>query len=161
MTLSTTHTLTGMKKQQGIVLVVALLILVVMTVLGTSMLSSASLGERMASNLQSQNVTFQAAESCIRQALLFENKNLRDDAINNPGANNAWLDCTFTSNNIATNARVTYSTPVDPNQRTGTIQRYSMGTFTGYVLTLEGSSEITSGANSVLQLTGKQPAPAP
>lgn len=162
MTLSRTHTITGMKKQRGIVLVVALLILVVMTVLGVSMLSSSSLGERMASNLQSQNVTFQAAESCIRTALLFANKNLRDAAINNPDpANipNASLNCAFDNNTVT--AQVLYSTPLNASQRQGIIQSYSLGTFSGYVLTLDGSSTLASGASSTLQAVGKQPAPAP
>lgn len=56
-------------KQQGIVLVVALLILMVMTVIGTSMLNSATLEERMAGNLQQKQITFHAADSCTNMAL--------------------------------------------------------------------------------------------
>ena len=57
------------RSQKGIVLIVALLILMVMTVIGTSMLSTATLEERMASNLQSQNASFQAANSCFKDSI--------------------------------------------------------------------------------------------
>jgi len=56
---NTGKNITASGKQQGIVLVVALLILVVMTILGVSMLGTSALEERMASNIQSQNITFQ------------------------------------------------------------------------------------------------------
>ncbi|HED34772.1 MAG TPA: hypothetical protein ENJ08_11290 [Gammaproteobacteria bacterium] len=56
-------------KQQGIVLVIALLILMVMTVIGASMLGSATLKERLAGNLQQKQVTFQAADSCSNLVL--------------------------------------------------------------------------------------------
>ncbi len=55
--------------QCGIVLVMALLILMVMTVIGTSMLSTATLEERMANNLQTSNATFQAANSCFKDTI--------------------------------------------------------------------------------------------
>ncbi|MCW9024112.1 MAG: PilX N-terminal domain-containing pilus assembly protein [Gammaproteobacteria bacterium] len=56
-------------QQQGIVLVVALLILMVMTVIGTSMLSTATMEERMANNLQTSNAAFQAANSCFKDTI--------------------------------------------------------------------------------------------
>lgn len=54
----------SIQKQQGIVLVIALLLLMVMTVIGSSMLSTATLEERMASNMQQQYTTLQATDSC-------------------------------------------------------------------------------------------------
>lgn len=161
MTLSTTYTITGMKKQQGIVLVVALLILVVMTVLGVSMLSSSTIEERMASNLQSQNVTFQAAESCIRTTFLPANKPLREAAILNPtpNQNNLPVVCDNLFG-VGIASQVNLVTPTAPAPTTGTIQKYSLGKFTGYVLTMNATSSLGSGAASNVQVVGKQPAPA-
>lgn len=53
--------------QSGAVLVVSLLILLVMTLLGVSALSTSSLEEKMASNLQDKALAFEAAEAALRE----------------------------------------------------------------------------------------------
>ncbi len=147
----------GIKKQQGIVLVVALLILVVMTVLGVSMLSSSTLEERMASNLQSQNVIFQAAESCVRTALLPANEPARSNAAValdiNPNANPAPINCVFDNNTI--NAQVNFGLPASVGQ----LSKFSVTKFGMYPLSLNGASTLASGASSTVQAVIKQPAP--
>ncbi len=53
-------------RQQGAVLVVSLILLLVMTILGVSSMSSTTMQERMAGNLRDNNLAFQAAESALR-----------------------------------------------------------------------------------------------
>ncbi len=157
MTLSAPLRITGMKKQQGIVLVVALLILVVMTVLGVSMLSSSTLEERMASNLQSQNATFQAAESCVRTTLLPANELTRSNAAValdiNPNTNVAPINCVFDNNTI--NAQVNFSLPASIGQIGG----FSVIKFGNYPLSLNSASTLVSGASNTVQMVIKQPGP--
>ncbi|MDH5570754.1 MAG: pilus assembly PilX N-terminal domain-containing protein [Gammaproteobacteria bacterium] len=92
-------------KQQGIVLVVALLILMVMTVIGTSMLSTSTLEERMSSNVQQKASTFQAADSCVNISLA--DNNLVALATNNPGTAYTQI-CTATFG-FTTTATMVYS----------------------------------------------------
>ena len=54
--------------QQGIALVVALILLVVMTLLGLSAMRSVTLEEKMAANTFDRSVSFQAAEAVLREA---------------------------------------------------------------------------------------------
>lgn len=49
--------------QQGFILIVAMLFLIVLTSLGISALNTSHLGERMAGNMQHDNVSFQGAET--------------------------------------------------------------------------------------------------
>lgn len=51
------------KNQSGAVLIIAMLILLAMTVLGTSSMNTVTMEERMVSNIRDANVSFQAAES--------------------------------------------------------------------------------------------------
>jgi type IV pilus assembly protein PilX len=56
------------RRQQGAILVIALLFLVLLTIIGISSISSVTLEERMAGNLREQTTAFQAAESALRDA---------------------------------------------------------------------------------------------
>jgi type IV pilus assembly protein PilX len=56
------------KSQQGIVLVVALLFLVMLTVIAISSSNLATVEERMARNSRDYNIAFQAAEAALRDA---------------------------------------------------------------------------------------------
>jgi len=55
-------------RQQGIALVVALILLVVMTLLGLGAMRSVTLEEKMAANTFDRSVSFQAAEAVLREA---------------------------------------------------------------------------------------------
>ncbi len=55
-------------KQQGVVLAVALIMLVLITLLGMSAMRSTIMEERMASNSRNDNIAFQLAETTLRQA---------------------------------------------------------------------------------------------
>lgn len=59
---------TPIKKQSGAVLMFALVMLVILTLLGTSSLQIGSLEERMAGNFYGRAVAFEAAESALRVA---------------------------------------------------------------------------------------------
>lgn len=55
-------------KQQGVVLAVALIMLVLITLLGMSAMRSTIMEERMASNSRNDNIAFQLAETTLRRA---------------------------------------------------------------------------------------------
>lgn len=56
------------KAQEGVVLAVALIMLVLITLLGVSAMRSTIMEERMASNSRNDHIAFQLAESTLRQA---------------------------------------------------------------------------------------------
>ncbi|MGV6858179.1 MAG: pilus assembly PilX family protein [bacterium] len=62
-----------MKQQQGAVLAIGLLILLVLTIIGVSAMRVSVLDERIAANAQFKMMTFQAAESALTSASSFEN----------------------------------------------------------------------------------------
>jgi type IV pilus assembly protein PilX len=55
-------------RQKGAVLVMALVILVVMTILGVTVMNTTSLGEKMAGNLQESTRAFQTSESGVEHS---------------------------------------------------------------------------------------------
>ncbi|MFC1602018.1 PilX N-terminal domain-containing pilus assembly protein [Pseudomonadota bacterium] len=55
-----------MNKQQGAVLIIALLFLLIVTLLGVSAMQSSVMEERMAGNMHDHNMAFQAAESGLK-----------------------------------------------------------------------------------------------
>jgi type IV pilus assembly protein PilX len=61
-------TLGSRRRQEGAILVIALLFLVLLTIIGISSISGVTLEERMAGNLREQQIAFQAAESALRDA---------------------------------------------------------------------------------------------
>jgi len=63
---SRTNLLSNPARQNGTVLVMALVFLVILTLLGVGALNTTSLQEKMAGNTQDRNYAFQAAESGIR-----------------------------------------------------------------------------------------------
>jgi len=70
------------KNQRGATLLVALVLLLLLTVLALSSARTATLQQRMSSNLQQQTQAFQAAESGIAAAVLRLNNNLADGPSN-------------------------------------------------------------------------------
>ena len=57
------------KQQQGAVLAISLIILLVITIVGLSSMSTTTLEEKMAQNFQADTVTFQGAESAITEGV--------------------------------------------------------------------------------------------
>jgi len=64
------NNLTTWQKQRGATLLISLILLLVLTILALVAGRSATLQQRMASNLQQQNLAFQSAESGIQIAIL-------------------------------------------------------------------------------------------
>ncbi|WP_428624781.1 pilus assembly PilX family protein [Sedimenticola sp.] len=60
------YSITNGRKQQGAVLVVSLLILLIMSLIGISSMQNTVLEERMAGNLKDQNMALEAAEAALR-----------------------------------------------------------------------------------------------
>ncbi len=56
------------KREQGAVLVISLLTLLVMTIVGVASMQSVSLEEKMAGNMRDNDMAFQAAEAALRGA---------------------------------------------------------------------------------------------
>lgn len=54
------------KQQKGAVLVISLIVLLLMTLIGTGGLQATSLEEKMAGNMRDRNLAFQAAESALK-----------------------------------------------------------------------------------------------
>ncbi len=74
------HQFSSTYKQQGAVLVVALIFLVVLTVAGVTAMRFATSEERMAGNVQFRNQAFQFSLSELRAQLLSINQNLANRA---------------------------------------------------------------------------------
>jgi len=60
-----TNQRTAIRRQQGVVLIVALVLLLVLTVLGLAASQTTSLEERMAGNARNHDLAFQAAEAAL------------------------------------------------------------------------------------------------
>ncbi|NEX23280.1 hypothetical protein G3480_23785 [Thiorhodococcus mannitoliphagus] len=54
------------RRQEGVVLVIGLIILLVMTIIGMTAIQTTSLDEHMAGNVRARNVAFQGAEAALR-----------------------------------------------------------------------------------------------
>ena len=64
--------MTGYRKQQsGVALIIGLLMLLLLTIIMVSAVQVTALEQRMAANLQNNNVAFQAAETALREAEAF------------------------------------------------------------------------------------------
>lgn len=62
------ESLPGFKRQQGAVLAIALVFMLLLTIIGAGAMQSSSLQERMAGNSRDLNSSFQAAEAAVRAA---------------------------------------------------------------------------------------------
>lgn len=84
-------------RQQGAVLLVALVFLLILTVAGVSAIRLANVEERMTGNFADRNVAFQAAEAALREAEEYiRSKNFADEAFYNGcvGTDCFVADCT-------------------------------------------------------------------
>jgi len=77
--------------QRGATLLVALVLLLLLTLLALTSARTATLQQRMSSNLQQQNLAFQAAESGIAAAVLNLNNHPADRPLN-IGRQFGWLE---------------------------------------------------------------------
>lgn len=82
--------MSSQSRQQGAVLIVALIFTAILTVLGVGGMRSATLQERMAGNSRDINVAFQAAEAALREA---ETLMGVVSSIDFDGSNGLYLSC--------------------------------------------------------------------
>ncbi len=61
---------TSIKNQQGVSLLVSMVILILVSLIGVTALKNASVEEQISSNLYQKNVTFQASESAVENTIL-------------------------------------------------------------------------------------------
>lgn len=103
------------KSQQGIVLVVSLLILLVLSIIGISAISNTGMEERMSNNFQQSMMAFQASESAINEVILRGDKEDADysDARNADGISADPLIAASEAGLNATTTTITYD--ADPN----------------------------------------------
>lgn len=94
------------KRQQGVSLLVVLVLLLVMTLLGVAVLRTTLLEERMTANLYDRSLSFQSAESALREGELIAAtgpaapvSGCANGICATPvaGSTERWLDATFTS----------------------------------------------------------------
>lgn len=58
----------NLQRQQGMIIIMALVVLMILSILGISSMSSSTMQERMAANTRDRHVAFQAAEAALRAA---------------------------------------------------------------------------------------------
>lgn len=111
MNISNRHINSNLPRQQGAVLVVSLIILVVMTLIGIASMSTSLMQEKMASNAQNTNITFQAAESAIGALIsnvLTGSQGDLSDAMNAPDLTGPLIDYDISDPDVDAGYQVTY-----------------------------------------------------
>lgn len=138
----TAQRLPAMSNERGMALVMALVILLILTMIGVTAMSTSTLQEKMAGNVQEQTRAFHAAESGLNQAL------------NTPGAmvltGQTSFDFTFgsvstggvTTSKVVTNFRQS----VPPARGSG----YSASSFSAANFDQESTGRAASGATAVV-----------
>ena len=66
--ISCTFSIQPERRQQGVALIMAMVFLMILTIIGVTVMSTTSLQEKMAGNVQDKHSAFQAAESALRDA---------------------------------------------------------------------------------------------
>lgn len=111
------------RPQQGAALIVVLILLLVMTLLGLTILRSTLMEERMSANLRDRSLSFQAAEAALREGeelaqanlpAAFPNSGCNAGLCSTPNPNNTerWLDNSFNGwRNAATSVGAITATP--------------------------------------------------
>lgn len=88
------------KHQQGAVLILSLIILLVMTLIGLASMNTSLMQEKMANNAQKTNVTFQAAESAV--SVIIEEVLGGDESKLSEALNSTTFQSSSTSLNLGT-----------------------------------------------------------
>lgn len=103
------------RRQEGVALIVALLLLIVMTILGLSVMRTVTLEEKMAAHTFDRSLSFQSTESALREAEAYVKTNMPTPAAGSgcteatgvcgklaSGTTERWLDASFTTWKSAT-----------------------------------------------------------
>ena len=128
-------TITTQTQQRGVVLVVSLMILLVLTLLGISSLDGSIMEEKMASNAQTASITFQKADSAIRQTFYVESSDPTGAFLNAESGNTATYNDTSRGITAGTVMAV-------PNSIKSPIYNYSAGIFRAESIEITGTANI-------------------
>jgi len=82
----------SMQKQQGAVLIVSMIILLLLTILGVTSMRNTSLEERMAGNARDRHIAFEAAEAALVDAEEFLSTVATTGAFDNDGSDGLYND---------------------------------------------------------------------
>lgn len=122
--------------QSGAVLVVSLIMLLLLTLIGTTAMQTTSLEEKMAGNMRDRSIAFQAAESALRDAERDVSNSVAGFARNISGITNFVSDCgaSTTSNPIDDGLCYIsggYGTPIWTTTNMTAAPSVAYGAFTG------------------------------
>lgn len=89
----------SINKQQGVVLIVGLLMLLVMTLIGLTGMSMTTVEEKMSSNSKDKHTAFEAAEAAIMDSEQFiENNVITTGNFDTDGSDGLYADSTYGNN---------------------------------------------------------------
>ena len=128
-------TITTQTQQRGVVLVVSLMILLVLTLLGISSLDGSIMEEKMATNAQTASITFQKADSAIRQTFYVESSDPTGAFINAERGVTATYD-------EADRDIIAGTVMAVPNIIKSPIYNYSAGIFRAESIEITGTANI-------------------
>ena len=153
---------TTIKKQQGAALIVCLVVLLIITILAASGITSASLQQKMAANIQQQNETFQATESGIAllmnlvtgNAVTAGNSQLLSDALSSPATTISFSNgLSRTSGNIIdVSTTVNYLSNMTTAIGNSIDADESSTIISGHRFIVTGESTMPSGATTRIEL---------
>ena len=142
-------------KQQGFVLVIGLLMLVVITIVGVTAMSSTSTNERMTANSQFQTISFQAAESAINDAYNLNGVTPSVPAYPNDVTNNNNYDVTLANGSAIGVVAIANVQFCGEDQASET--EYPNGVQPGqmeFIFDVQGTGQVASGSQDLHQQRG-------
>ena len=94
------------ERQQGVVLIVCLLVIVVVTLIAGTAMKTSGVEEKMAANAQTYNRTFQAAESAVE--LAFNNDTLMFESIDASDGLSSVVSASIGSDGVTASAQTEF-----------------------------------------------------
>ena len=105
------HSIAPVNRQQGAVLIVSLMLLLVMTLLSVASMSTSVMQEKMAANAQNTNRTFQAAESAVDahvSIILGGNSDNLNEAMTSPTEQGVVMTVNIGTSDVTATAQIEY-----------------------------------------------------
>ena len=139
--------------QSGAVLIISLIMLLLLTIIGTTAMQSTSLEEKMAGNIRDKSLAFQAAESALKAAEASLNTPpLAATFMNDGSTGGFYTDPTTDSSTIATaSAILTDSFWTTKPKITSTVTGLGNGIATPvYIIQLMGTADCPGAATGTL-----------
>lgn len=135
------------KHQQGVVLIVCLMLLLVMTLLSVSTMNTSIMQEKMAANAQNSNHTFQAAESAINTqitSILGGDSSELNLAMNSATGEGLELAIDLGANQPTTTAQIRYLGPIITTGGNSMNADSSSTLLNGYRFEINGTGTISA-----------------